>query len=926
MANVEHEHTLNVWLAELLRRRGLNARQERKQANRRRIDVEIHVGNVKIALEAEQGQSSTKKRDAITDADGRLRQGNADCAIAVCYPDGITARSQLEHSRVLWAIRAPNRRVPVNEVRWADADLDELVSVIRLAPMQLGNPDHAAAALSASLDAAVERLSENQKREIARALDLPPGKPTRLPSSTPTPLIEHRRSRWNQAAKRAMLVIATAVMFHSRLDDHRDELKPDFDRRQAAGTRFTAAWPPDLAQRCAKADDPIGAFDQAWDSWLAVDYKPIFATAQSALNGCAHDHAFTKAVQEAAAAALTLTRDISGLRHDLLGRIFHTVLDTARYDGSFYTTTPAATLLASLAINDDTCDWSDPEAVAKLRITDPACGTGTLLMAAAERVRELIQRSGNQDDAARALIEQVLSGYDVNLTATHMAATTLGLLSPITQFRNMKIQRAFLGVDAKRAYLGSLELLEAQQFKLMPWPDVGQVIAPVDDEAELAGGEKADLVIMNPPFTRDSLRHDQFSKANEKKIKDREKALFANKPVHLSNNGGPFLYLAEFLTKDDNGAIAVVLPLVGATNYATMGMRQHLAARFRIETIVTSHDPERIYFSENTDIGEMLVVCRRWPGEPETKPTTRVVNLARNPATPAEAVSLTRAIANGTVESRDYGTVQEWPADRIASGDWGAVQFLSPYLCAQFVALRRGELGSVAMLGTMADIGPAGQRIRDAFTRSGMPDKHGRLALWQHDTDITQTMAAGPDTYIVAKPPKAHLADKYWEQRGTLMLPQRMRLNTVRTVSARLDIPALGSLWAPCRFTTSEPSKAVLEKASCVYLNSSIGILALLGNRTNKIPSYPHFSLDDLRKLVVPDFTTGDDAVARLAAAYDAYAEDILLPLPQMDECATRKALDKAVCAALGIDSETVATIRRQLAAEPSVTGKRYAG
>ena len=145
MANVEHEHTLNVWLAELLRRRGLHARQERKQANRRRIDVEIHVGNVKIALEAEQGQTTTKQREAIRDADGRLDQGNADCAIAICYPDGITAQYQLAASRLLWAIRAPNQRVPVNEVRWADADLDELVAVIRLAPMQLGNPDHAAA-------------------------------------------------------------------------------------------------------------------------------------------------------------------------------------------------------------------------------------------------------------------------------------------------------------------------------------------------------------------------------------------------------------------------------------------------------------------------------------------------------------------------------------------------------------------------------------------------------------------------------------------------------------------------------------------------------------------------------------------------------------------------------------------------------------
>ena len=784
--------------------------------------------------------------------------------------------------------------------------------------MQLGNPDHAAAALSASLDAAVERLSENQKQEVARALDLPAGKATRLG--------EGRRSRWNQAAKRAMLVIATAMMFHSRLDNHRNELKPEFDSRHADGTRFTGSWPPAMAQQCAKADDPIGAFDQAWDLWLAVDYKPIFATAQSALHGCPHDHAFTAAVQETAAAALKLTRGISGLRHDLLGRIFHTVLDTARYDGSFYTTTPAATLLASLAITADTCDWSDPAAVAALRITDPACGTGTLLMAAAERIRELTQQAGNTEDTARALIEQVLSGYDINLTATHMAATTLGLLSPTTQFRNMKIGRALLGVDQTgKAYLGSLEFLDRQPY-LLPWPSPEHAVSQVDTGDEIVTAEPADLVIMNPPFTRDSLRHDQFSKADEKRIKDREKELFASTPVHLSNNGGPFLYLGEFLAKDDVGAVAVVLPLVGATNYATMGMRRRLAARFHVETIVTSHDPERIYFSENTDIGEMLVICRRWPADQDSKPPTRVVNLARNPATPAEAMSLAWAIADGTAESKGYGTMQAWPADRIADGDWGAVQFLSPYLCDRFAALRRGELGAVATLGTMADVGPAGQRIRDAFIRSEMPDKHGRLALWQHDTDVTQTMAARPDAHITAKPPRAHLAEKYWRQRGTLMLPQRMRLNTVRTVSVRLDIPALGSLWVPCRFNVSEASNAVLEKASCVYLNSSIGILALLGNRTNKIPSYPHFSLDDLRNLTVPDFPSlGDAALTHLAAAYAAHAEDILLPLPQMNECPIRQALDKAVCTALALDPETVATIRRHLAAEPSVTGKRYA-
>ena len=35
---------------------------------------------------------------------------------------------------------------------------------------------------------------------------------------------------------------------------------------------------------------------------------------------------------------------------------------------------------------------------------------------------------------------------------------------------------------------------------------------------------------MNPPFTRDSLRHDQFSRADELVIKRREKTVMQNLP------------------------------------------------------------------------------------------------------------------------------------------------------------------------------------------------------------------------------------------------------------------------------------------------------------------------------------------------------------------------------------------------------------
>ena len=161
--------------------------------------------------------------------------------------------------------------------------------------------------------------------------------------------------------------------------------------------------------------------------------------ARTALTALSYDPDTSQAISGLAGVVAHVAERVTGLRHDLLGRIFHRVLDTARYDGSFYTSTAAAVLLASLAIREHDSDWGNPNAVAALRICDPACGTGTLLMAAAERIRDLRNTRGRPDPAddealGLLLVEDVLWGYDVNLTATHMAASTLGMLSPTTRF------------------------------------------------------------------------------------------------------------------------------------------------------------------------------------------------------------------------------------------------------------------------------------------------------------------------------------------------------------------------------------------------------------------------------------------------------------------------------------------------------------
>ena len=250
------------------------------------------------------------------------------------------------------------------------------------------------------------------------------------------------------------------------------------------------------------------------------------------------------------------------------------------------------------------------------------------------------------------LVEDVLWGYDVNLTATHMAASTLGMLSPATRFQRMNVHRTMLGVFDGVPYLGSIDFLDGQA-RLAAWPTITQ---QVESGEETPLPSAMDLVIMNPPFTRDSLRHDQFSRKDELAIKEREKEILAGQPhqaaARLSGSANAFMVLGDKILKQGAGTLAMILPTVMATNPAAFHTRRYLAHRFYIDTIVSSHDPDRIFFSENTSIGEILLICRRWNGD-EPKPPTRVINLARNPATPLDALDTAARIEQASEEEAD---------------------------------------------------------------------------------------------------------------------------------------------------------------------------------------------------------------------------------------------------------------------------------
>src|SRR5262249_11639180 len=78
---------------------------------------------------------------------------------------------------------------------------------------------------------------------------------------------------------------------------------------------------------------------------------------------------------------------------DRLYRIYHWLLHYAKYLGTYYTAVPSATLLLKLALAADwKRDFGDPRKLSEFKVADLACGTGTLLMAAAQAFADVYIR------------------------------------------------------------------------------------------------------------------------------------------------------------------------------------------------------------------------------------------------------------------------------------------------------------------------------------------------------------------------------------------------------------------------------------------------------------------------------------------------------------------------------------------------------
>ena len=691
------EVVLNAELAALLRGHGLEAEAEqslRLESQRHQVDLLIELGEFAIAIEAE----FAPRRTVLADAEKRL---------------------------------------PEKPLYWRGLAVDSVFALVYPKELQRLPESRARAELAKRSDLVFERVDSRAGSDSLGDGTNEQGIRTKHTGSVAT-LAEFLHNFWIQSSKagsvedaveQASFAIeqASAILRRASSSHPLQDVDSDPEATSAliwlnallfqellARNLEVSRLPEKFRDRVIPRPEPSGhprKIREQWEAILEINWWPIFHVACESLR-VAPPYEASHALRQLIAVAEDIA--VKGVirRHDVAGRIFHRLLGTRKFLATNYTTIPAAVLLASLAFDSRRApwkdiDWSSQSELGKLRIVDPACGSGTLLMAALQEALALHRRAGgdseSQGTAIRVLLENVLHGYDVVPAAVHLTAATLSMAETRQLIGPMPLFWMPHDVHNRRARLGSLDFLErspsrgiAQQ--LPPFVDTehdpGRVTGTGEQvyDAQMPG--ECDLVIANPPYTRaggpGSSDHTDWnpifgsalSTADARAMQDALRRTLNTTPASLyAGLGSAFMVLASEKVKA-GGRIAFVLPATALTGSRWSPVREMLLRDFDIEWVVVSHDarnrhakgnlPGRrwVAFSESTRIAETLIIATKKGYKATTADQrTHFVNLRRNPDEPIEAMALGRALLAAV--SNDTNVDQH----EICLGDtvWGEV-------------------------------------------------------------------------------------------------------------------------------------------------------------------------------------------------------------------------------------------------------------
>jgi hypothetical protein len=339
----------------------------------------------------------------------------------------------------------------------------------------------------------------------------------------------------------------------------------------------------------------VGVVQSYFDEVLKQDYQAIFSTKVTSL--------FSQKATKFIADLIRVVNDMQPeeFNRDLLGSIFHKLIprEVRKPVAAYYTHPWAARLLARLAsISGD------------MKALDLACGSGTLLVAAYEQKASRDTRPAGQERHARYLNREI-TGIDIMPFPAHLAAVQLALQNPQHLTNKLRI-----GIDDSTHLKPGSTVRTLTIEAISPQKSLKQFGDDAEPDNKVKRGaigpsgagtpfrmEKADIVLMNPPFTRKQYIDPEHRKELT--------SLFKRYSKYINNEMGYygyFILLADKFLKP-RGKLAMVLPAAILRQDSMSGIRRFLHERFTIEYIVAAG--WRSAFSDSTSLREILLLARK---------------------------------------------------------------------------------------------------------------------------------------------------------------------------------------------------------------------------------------------------------------------------------------------------------------------------
>jgi hypothetical protein len=325
------------------------------------------------------------------------------------------------------------------------------------------------------------------------------------------------------------------------------------------------------------------------------------------------------------------------------------------------------------------------------------------------------------------------------------------------------------------AQLGSIDLLSSRKENVMLQTNLfggkhgPKRVAATGDLKETLSVKNLDLCVMNPPFTRSVGGNLLFGSAPseeretmQKKLKQilNESKVLANVTAGL---GSVFVALGDRLLKKD-GRLALVLPRSLLSGVAWEETRRLLSSKYSVEYVVVSHEPYNWNFSENTSLGETLIVAKKRKTLNDDR--TTFINLWRRPRNTVESLTCSNLVLGVTPARLDsISGTSELASSQVKYGEvissttsvWSrACAFAQTDLNRAAYYLAQGKLQlpgqktsfsiPLVPLSKIASIGPDRRDIADGFS----PSNHftSYPALWGHEPNTMQTISASKSVLI----------------------------------------------------------------------------------------------------------------------------------------------------------------------------------